>query len=117
VERDRILSARRLAADTGAHVVLKGYRTLVSDPSGNLKVNLTGNPGMATGGTGDVLTGILGGLLAQGIEIGAALGLGVYLHGYASDLAAADLGETSLIATDLLGTLPRAFRHLETFRP
>jgi ADP-dependent NAD(P)H-hydrate dehydratase / NAD(P)H-hydrate epimerase len=117
VERDRVRSARKLAAERGTHVVLKGYRTLVSDLAGNLKVNLTGNPGMATGGTGDVLTGILGGLLAQGIAIEDALGLGVYLHGYAGDLAAADLGETSLIATDVIEKLPRAFRDLEAFRP
>ncbi len=117
VERDRVRSARKLAAERGAHVVLKGYRSLVSDLAGNLKVNLTGNPGMATGGTGDVLTGILGGLLAQGIAIEDALGLGVYLHGYAGDLAAADLGETSLIATDVIEKLARAFRDLEAFRP
>jgi ADP-dependent NAD(P)H-hydrate dehydratase / NAD(P)H-hydrate epimerase len=116
VERDRVSSARRLASSFRAHVVLKGYRTLVSDLAGNLKVNVTGNPGMATGGTGDILTGILGGLLAQGIAIDDALGLGVYLHGYAGDLAAAELGETSLIATDLLAKLAHAFRDLEAHR-
>jgi ADP-dependent NAD(P)H-hydrate dehydratase / NAD(P)H-hydrate epimerase len=113
IQQDRVVSARRLASRTGAHIVLKGYRTLVSDPAGNLKVNLTGNPGMATGGTGDVLTGLLGGLIAQGIALGDALALGVYLHGAAGDLAADDLGETSLLATDLLARLPRAFRELE----
>jgi ADP-dependent NAD(P)H-hydrate dehydratase / NAD(P)H-hydrate epimerase len=116
IERDRVSSARRLASEWRAHIVLKGYRTLVADLSGNLKVNLTGNPGMATGGTGDVLTGILGGLFAQGLAIEDALGLGVYLHGYAGDLAAAEAGETSLVATDLVAKLPRAFRDLEAFR-
>jgi NAD(P)H-hydrate epimerase len=95
-------------------VLLKGYRTLVSDPEGNLHVNLTGNPGMATGGTGDVLTGVLGGLVAQGLGIEDALVLGAHVHGLAGDLAASELGQASLIATDLVRKLPDAFRKLGT---
>ncbi len=112
VESDRLQAARRLAQTTKAHVLLKGYRTLVSDPRGNVQVNLTGNAGMATGGTGDVLTGILGALLAQGIDIDEALPLGAHVHGLAGDMAAAALGQTSLVATDLIGKLPGALRSL-----
>jgi NAD(P)H-hydrate epimerase len=112
VESDRLKAARRLAQETKTHVLLKGYRTLVSDPRGNVQVNLTGNAGMATGGTGDVLTGILGALLAQGVDIEEALPLGAHLHGLAGDMAAAALGQTSLIATDLIGKLPEALREL-----
>ena len=112
VESDRLRAARRLAQETRAHVLLKGHRTLVSDPRGNVQVNLTGNAGMATGGTGDVLTGILGALLAQGVDFAEALSLGAHLHGLAGDLAAAEIGETSLVATDLIGKLPEALRSL-----
>jgi NAD(P)H-hydrate epimerase len=112
VESDRLAAVRRLAASTKTHVLLKGYRTLISDPTGNVQVNLTGNAGMATGGTGDVLTGILGALLAQGVDVGEALPLGAHLHGLAGDLAAAVAGKTSLIATDLIEKLPEAFRSL-----
>jgi NAD(P)H-hydrate epimerase len=112
VESDRLRAARRLAAKTKAHVLLKGHRTLVSDPLGNVQVNLTGNAGMATGGTGDVLTGILGALLAQGVDVEEALPLGAHLHGLAGDLAAAEVGQTSLVATDLIRKLPEALRSL-----
>jgi len=112
VERDRLRAARRLAEETRTHVLLKGHRTLVSDPRGNVLVNLTGNAGMATGGSGDVLTGILGALLAQDVDMGEALPLGAHLHGLAGDLAAAALGQTSLIATDLIAKLPEALRGL-----
>jgi NAD(P)H-hydrate epimerase len=90
-------------------LVLKGHGTVVTDGR-RVFVNPTGNPGMATGGTGDVLTGLLAALLAQGLEPFAAAQLGVYLHGLAGDLARDDLGEASLIASDLLDYLPRAFR-------
>ncbi len=112
VENDRLTAVRRLAQSTKAHVLLKGRRTLVSDPSGNVLVNLTGNAGMATGGTGDVLTGIVGSLLAQGIDVEEALPLGAHVHGLAGDLGAAEIGQTSLVATDLIGKLPAALRSL-----
>lgn len=89
-------------------VVLKGAGTVVTDGQ-RLHVNRTGNPGMATGGTGDVLTGVLAGLLAQSLPLFDAAVLGAYIHGLAGDLAAKDVGETSLIATDLVGYLPEAF--------
>jgi NAD(P)H-hydrate epimerase len=112
VESDRLQAVRRLAQETKTHVLLKGYRTLISDPRGNVHVNLTGNAGMATGGTGDVLTGILGALLAQGVDIEEALPLGAHLHGLAGDMAAAAIGQTSLVATDLIEKLPEALRSL-----
>ncbi len=106
---DRIAAARRATAETGGIVVLKGHQTLVADPEGQVYVNPTGNPGMATGGTGDVLTGLIGGLLAQRYEPLTAALLGVYLHGLAGDLAAERTGEAALAAGDLLETLPGAF--------
>ena len=94
-----------------AHVILKGFRTVLATPSGNAYFNTTGNPGMATGGTGDALTGMLAGLIA---EFGTAdwphvLGLGVYLHGLAGDIAASRVGEAPLIASDLIEAIPDAY--------
>jgi NAD(P)H-hydrate epimerase len=102
--------AVRFAAEFGLVLVLKGHGTLVTDGR-QLYENTTGNPGMATGGSGDVLTGLIAALLGQGLEPFAAAQLGVYLHGLAGDLARDDLGEVSLIVTDLIEYLPRAFRH------
>ena len=100
--------AVRFAADHGVVLVLRGRHTLVSDGR-RLYVNDTGNPGMATGGTGDVLTGLTAALLGQGLEPFAAAQLAVYLHGSAGDLVRDALGETALIAADLLESLPYAF--------
>jgi ADP-dependent NAD(P)H-hydrate dehydratase len=100
--------AVRFALEHGVVLVLKGQGTIVTNGS-TVYVNTTGNPGMATGGTGDVLTGLIGALIAQGLETFAAAQLGVYLHGLAGDLARDQVGETSLIASDLLDFLPRAF--------
>lgn len=111
VQRDRLAAARQLAEVTRAHVVLKGYRSLIADPSGYVHINLTGNPGMASGGTGDVLTGIVGALLSLH-PVGVALRAASHLHGLAGDLAAAELGETSLVATDLIRQLPVALRRM-----
>ena len=112
VERDRLQAVRDLATGTKTHALLKGYRSLLADPEGNVGINLTGNAGMATAGSGDVLTGIIGGLLAQGVRVSDALAASVYLHGYAGDLAAAELGEASLVATDLIAKVPQALREL-----
>jgi hydroxyethylthiazole kinase-like uncharacterized protein yjeF len=112
VQADRPAAARRAAAETGAIVVLKGHLTLVADPAGGLYINPTGNPGMATGGTGDVLTGILGGLAAQRLRLLAAAQLGVYLHGLAGDVAVQSRGERGLAAADLIEALPVAFSRL-----
>ncbi|HEX3126103.1 MAG TPA: NAD(P)H-hydrate dehydratase [Thermoanaerobaculia bacterium] len=112
VQADRLGAVRRAAAETGAVVVLKGYRTLVATPEGEINVNPTGNPGMASGGTGDVLTGLIAGLIAQGLEVLDAALLGVYLHGLAGDLAAVEAGEVGMNAGDLIGFLPAAFQEL-----
>ena len=106
---ERLASAVSFAADHGVVLVLKGHGTVVTDGR-RAYVNTTGNPGMATGGSGDVMTGLIAALLGQHLEPFAAAQLGVYLHGLAGDLARDDLGEVSLIASDLIAYLPRAFR-------
>jgi NAD(P)H-hydrate epimerase len=109
VQANREGLAARFASEHGVILVLKGHRTIVTDGR-RLYVNTNGNAGMATGGTGDVLTGLVAALVAQGLEAFAAAQLGVHLHGLAGDLARDAVGEVSLIATDLLEYLPRAFR-------
>jgi NAD(P)H-hydrate epimerase len=116
VQRRRLETARAFAMETGAVVALKGQRTLVARPDGRAAVNPTGNPGMATGGTGDVLSGIAGALLARGCDAWTAATAGVYLHGLAGDEAAARMGQESLVAGDLIDHLPHAFRALERSR-
>jgi NAD(P)H-hydrate epimerase len=116
IEGDRLAAARRAAEESGAVVVLKGDRTLVAEPGGEVAICPTGNPGMATGGSGDVLTGVIGALLARGFEPFAAAQLGAFWHGLAGDLAAEIQGETSLVAGDLVDSLPAALRKLEAER-
>jgi NAD(P)H-hydrate epimerase len=111
VQSRRRALAVRFAADHQVVLVLKGHGTLVTDGR-RLYENSTGNPGMATGGTGDVLTGLIAALLGQRLEPFAAAQLGVYLHGLAGDLARDEFGEVSLIASDLLTHLPWAFQGL-----
>ena len=98
--------ARETAARYGVVVVLKGAQTLVAAPDGRVSLNPTGNPALASGGTGDVLTGLIGGFLAQGLAPWDAARLGVYLHGLAADYFAAQYGPRSLIAGDLLELFP-----------
>jgi NAD(P)H-hydrate epimerase len=109
VQRDRVASARAVATGYAVHVVLKGAITVIAAADGRVFLNPTGNPGMASGGTGDVLTGIAGALLAREMPPPDALVAAVYLHGLAGDLAAARLGEESLVASDLIAFLPDAF--------
>ncbi|MEM6793922.1 MAG: NAD(P)H-hydrate dehydratase, partial [Acidobacteriota bacterium] len=113
VEGDRPQAALELAARTGATVVLKGRRSLIAAPGGELWVNPTGNSGMATGGSGDVLTGVLAALLAQGYGPESAARVGVYAHGLAGDLALPEKGRAGLAAGDLIAFLPAAWRALE----
>ncbi len=108
VQGDRLGSARKLATRTGAIVILKGHGTVVAGPDGRAAINSTGNAGMATAGTGDVLTGIVGAFLARGLSAWDAARLAVFLHGDAGDRAAAAMGEEALTATDLLARLPEA---------
>ena len=102
-----------LAARAGIVVVLKGHHTLITDGRRQAH-NTTGNPGMATGGTGDILTGIVAGMLAQNPKRAfEAVLAAVYLHGLAGDISRENVGEQSLVATDLLKTLPEAFRRTQ----
>jgi NAD(P)H-hydrate epimerase len=110
---DRIKAASDLSEKLNAAVVLKGAQTVITEPGGNTRINLTGNPGMATAGSGDVLTGVIAGLLAQGYPPFDASTLGVFLHGLAGDLACAEMGEMGLIASDLVNYLPKAFTWLK----
>ncbi len=112
VQADRVAAARALADRSGAVVVLKGAGTLVAQRGRALHVNVTGNPGMAKGGAGDVLSGLLGGLLAQGYDPFAAACAAVYVHGRAGDLSAWRRCQVSLTAGDLIEELPYAFRDL-----
>lgn len=105
VQADRQAVARMLARHFHAIVVLKGHNTLVAAPSGRLRVCMGGNPGMATAGTGDILAGLIGGLLARGLGTEDAVNLGVYYHALAGDKAAFMVGQESLMATDLFKTL------------
>ncbi len=113
VQKDRVAVTRKLASERHAVVVLKGHRTVIAQPDGPTWINPTGNPGMATGGTGDVLTGMIAGFIAQQPKdvIGAVLA-GVYLHGLGGDIARNLVGEHSLVATDILAMLPLAFERI-----
>ncbi len=116
VQASRRESASQYAKANGVVLVLKGQGTIVTDGH-QIYQNTSGNPGMATGGAGDVLTGVIAALLGQGLEPFAAAQLGVYLHGRAGDLVAQELGEAGMIASDLLSRLPLAIReHVEQKR-
>lgn len=108
---DLVEAAHALAATSNTVFVVKGAGTVITDGH-RQRVNATGNPGMATGGAGDVLTGVIAGLLAHGMTAFDAARLGAHVHGLAGDLAVREIGETSLIASDLLAHLPRAFQLL-----
>jgi hydroxyethylthiazole kinase-like uncharacterized protein yjeF len=110
IQSRRLEVARKAAAEWNAFVILKGHQTVIAAPNGDAWINSTGNAGMATGGTGDVLTGILTGFIAQHGAGAAALCFGVYLHGLAGDIAYADSGEAPLMATDLIRSIPRAYQ-------
>ena len=108
VQCDRIGIARAFAQAHDLHVVLKGARTVIAAPDGTVRINATGNPGMATGGSGDVLTGAIAAWIGQVPHLTDAIALAVHLHGLAGDLAARDVGETGLIAGDIAARLGRA---------
>ncbi|HUJ32598.1 MAG TPA: NAD(P)H-hydrate dehydratase [Candidatus Acidoferrum sp.] len=116
VQSRRVELALKSAADWNACVVLKGHQTVIASPTGEAYINSTGNPGMGTGGTGDVLTGMLAGLVAQhgqGLNYSGyahLLAFGAYLHGLAGDIAYADHNEAPLMASDLIRSIPRAYR-------
>ncbi|HVM95546.1 MAG TPA: NAD(P)H-hydrate dehydratase [Candidatus Acidoferrales bacterium] len=109
VQSDRLGVARRFAAENRCVVVLKGARTVIAAPDGAAWINPTGNPGMASGGMGDALAGMIGALLAQGLPSAEAARCAVYLHGAAADLVAAEQGPLGFLASDVIAALPRAF--------
>jgi|CXWL01.1.fsa_nt_gi NAD(P)H-hydrate epimerase len=114
VNADRIGTARRFARERGVFVVLKGARTVIARPDGLVAICPTGNPGMATAGTGDVLTGMIVGLLAQGVPAWDAACAATYFHGSAGDMAAQQLGQAGMLASDLIAQIPYALQRTKT---
>jgi NAD(P)H-hydrate epimerase len=112
VQANRIDVAAEFASSRRVYVVLKGHRTIIATPEGGVFINPTGNAGLATGGTGDVLTGMIAAWLAQLLDAEAACRLAVFLHGAAGDLAEADEGQVAMTATDVLGYLGDALNRL-----
>ena len=112
LEKDRIRTAQTFANEHGVTLVFKGAPTVTSDANGNVWINSTGNPGMGTGGMGDVLTGIIAGLMAQGLSTERAATLAVYIHGLAGDIVSERLGLHGLIASDVLKAVPEAISSL-----
>lgn len=113
---ERLLKSRELAAAQQCYIVLKGAWTVIITPEGYCYFNPTGNPGMATGGSGDVLTGVITSLLAQGYSEEEACRLGAYVHGLAGDIACHRVGEISLTAGDIVAALPEAWKQLSEIK-
>jgi len=113
VQSDRRRIATEYATTYRAVVALKGHQTIVANYDGAVYLNDTGNPGMASGGCGDVLTGVIAGLLGQRLSLFDAARLGVSLHGAAGDLAAAERGQVGLIASDVTDRIPQAIRQYQ----
>lgn len=116
VNQDRVGVARAFAVEHRCHVVLKGARTVIATATGEAFINPTGNPGMASGGTGDVLAGILAAFLGQGLRVEDAVNLGVFLHGFVGDRVTAEKGQVGLIASDIIEGLPAGMRALANGR-
>lgn len=112
VQKNRKEIAINFAKEYNTVLVLKGHNTVVAGPQGEFYVNATGNAGMATGGVGDILTGVIASFIGQGLDGFSAASLGAYFHGLAGDLAAKEKGQLSLVATDLLNKLPEALKAL-----
>jgi ADP-dependent NAD(P)H-hydrate dehydratase / NAD(P)H-hydrate epimerase len=113
VQSNRIEIGRKFAQEHHAYVVLKGRHTLIAEPDGKVWINTTGNAGMATGGTGDILTGMIAAMMGQNLtDIATAVIAAVYLHGLAGDIARDEMGEMSMTATDLLLAMPHAIRQI-----
>jgi NAD(P)H-hydrate epimerase len=115
--KEREQAAETLAAEFGAVVVLKGHATLVADAGGGIAQNTTGNPGLARGGSGDVLAGIIAALCARGLPAFSAAQAGVYLHGLAADIAAVKFTQEAMLPSDVIETLPDAFATLDLLSP
>ena len=113
VQKERINISKEMSTKHEIVTVLKGAKTIIAGTDGNVFINPTGNPGMATAGTGDILTGVISSLIARGMDCLEAAKAGVFIHGLAGDIAAEAVGEESLIAGDLLNCLPEAFKSLQ----
>jgi NAD(P)H-hydrate epimerase len=113
IQSDRLGIARRFAAEWNVTLVLKGANTLVAHPDGRVAISPFANPGLASGGTGDVLAGMITGLLAQGVEPFDAASMGVYLHGRSAEHVSRELGDAGMLASDLLPTVPRVIKELK----
>jgi hydroxyethylthiazole kinase-like uncharacterized protein yjeF len=111
--QERLKVAREAAALWNKTVVLKGAHTVVASPNGEARISAMANPGLASAGTGDVLSGAIAGLLAQGLPYPAAAACGVYLHGLAGEMVRAEIGDAGMIASDLLPALPRAIKKIK----
>jgi NAD(P)H-hydrate epimerase len=114
VQQDRINCARGFAVEFNVHVVLKGARTVIAHPDGNVFVNPTGNSGMASGGMGDVLTGLIAGFMTQGYSPESATHIGVYLHGAAADDLAQKSGPYGFLATEVMNAIPPQIKKFTT---
>ncbi|MBW1678744.1 MAG: NAD(P)H-hydrate dehydratase [Deltaproteobacteria bacterium] len=112
IQEDRVGVAKKFAQENGVCLVLKGARTIIAEPQGSVYINPTGNPGLASGGTGDVLTGMIAGLVAQGYSVSEASRLGVYLHGYIADSLTRKIAEMGMTATDLLAKIPLTLKEV-----
>jgi len=117
VQQERIRKARNFATTHKVYLVLKGARTVVAHPDGTASINPTGNPGMASGGMGDVLTGMIAGLIVQGLSVSEAANAGVYLHGCAADFLAQSMGPVGFLASDVIEILPGQIKGLEKSPP
>ncbi|MBQ3428131.1 MAG: NAD(P)H-hydrate dehydratase [Clostridia bacterium] len=112
IEENRVRVSREFAEEYGAALLLKGHHTIVTAPELTQYINITGNAGMASGGSGDVLAGIAAALIARGISCGEAAAAAAYIHGTAGDIAAAEYGQESMSATDILARLPDSFKQI-----
>jgi NAD(P)H-hydrate epimerase len=112
VQENRVEAVKAFCEQWKVVTVLKGARTLIGEPDGGLRINPTGNPGMASGGMGDVLTGMIGGLMFQGMGLYDAASLGVWLHGAAGDRVAAEQGPLGFVASEVMGALPGLYKRL-----
>ncbi|MBA7641445.1 Bifunctional NAD(P)H-hydrate repair enzyme Nnr [subsurface metagenome] len=116
VQLDRLELAKKMAAEWHKTIVLKGAHTVIAAPDGRSQISHVANAGLASAGTGDVLSGVIAGLLAQGLNLFDAAASGVYIHGMAGEVVKARLGDAGMVASDLLPELPQVIKQLKASR-